>query len=235
VSASRTDEAWERFAQESAEYYILTESGFTPGHVDVDRFFALGERDAESIIAQVRPWLRGSATAVDIGCGVGRLSIPMAKRFERVVAIDVSPTMLARCGENCAARGIENVTPLHATEAAGQRLAADLVFSHLVLQHIEDFETIRRYAALTFQWLGDTGVASLQFDTRPRTRATRLAQRLPDRLLPRTRRRGIRRVRRSRADVAALLREAGLEVVAEIAPDTAEHVFIATRRARASS
>jgi SAM-dependent methyltransferase len=228
VTADRsvsTDALWEQFARENAEYFILTEGGSVEW--DPERFFALGDADAERILEGVRPWLRGFDSAVDIGCGVGRLAIPMARSFRSVAAIDVSPTMLAKCEENCAERGVDNVSVLHSSRATAGAFSADLVYSHLVLQHIEDYDVIRAYVALTRSWLRPTGVASLQFDTRDASTAYRLSRRVPDALLPRTRRRGIRRIRRARADVLATLRDADLEVVRELEPATERHVVVA--------
>ncbi|MEN3343224.1 MAG: hypothetical protein V7644_2628 [Actinomycetota bacterium] len=228
-----TDELWERFAAESAERYILTDRGFGGEDVDLDRFFELGERDAQLILDEVQPWLEGHGTAVEIGCGVGRLAIPMAGRFRRVVAIDVSPTMLAKCSVNAEARGMKNVLPLHTADAGALELQADLVFSHLVLQHVEDFGAIDRYLELTRSWLVQDGVARLQFDTRPQSVGYRLRERLPDVVLRPTWRRGIRRVRRSREDVVAAMRRAGLVVVDEIDPSSEQHIFVGVRADRA--
>lgn len=52
-------------------------------------------------------------SVVDIGCGPGRLSVPVAKRVKSVTAVDVSDEMLARCLKNARHEGIENITPLN--------------------------------------------------------------------------------------------------------------------------
>jgi SAM-dependent methyltransferase len=222
-----TNELWERFAREDAEPFILTDP--QAHHEESDRFFRLGELDAARILQQVEPWLRRFDVAVEIGCGVGRLAIPTASRFRRVFAIDVSPTMLAKCAANCEARGVENVETVDAGATREGAFVADLVFSHLVLQHIEDFAQIERYLEFTRSWLREDGVSSLQFDTRPSSLPYRLHACMPDALLPRHRRRGIRRVRRPRDDVLVALRRAGLTLVHEEAPGTERHVVVAAR------
>ncbi len=70
------------------------------------------------------------------------------------------------------------------------------------------------------------GVALLQFDTRPQTQAYRLRNTLPDVLLPRPWRRGIRRIRRSPDDLAKILTDAGFERVRDEGKGTEEHVFV---------
>jgi hypothetical protein len=71
--------------------------------------------------------------------------------------------------------------------------------------------------------LSPDGAALIQLDTRPRSLATSLVQRLPDALLPRSRRRHMRRYRRSTGRVADLVAEAGLRVEEERGARSAEH------------
>lgn len=46
---------------------------------------------------------------LDFGCGVGRLSIPMASICRSIVAADVSEFMIEEARENCRINGITNV------------------------------------------------------------------------------------------------------------------------------
>ena len=40
-------------------------------------------------------------SVVDIGCGSGRLSVPIAQRVKPVTSVDVADEMLAKCKEKC--------------------------------------------------------------------------------------------------------------------------------------
>lgn len=51
-------------------------------------------------------------TVLDIGCGPGRITAPMARRGASVTALDNSEGMLAECRANCDAAGVANVTTL---------------------------------------------------------------------------------------------------------------------------
>ncbi|MDD3363370.1 MAG: class I SAM-dependent methyltransferase [Syntrophomonas sp.] len=51
-------------------------------------------------------------TVVDIGCGPGRLTVPVAKRVKSVTAVDISTKMLDKCITNAKAEGLNNVVPL---------------------------------------------------------------------------------------------------------------------------
>lgn len=51
-------------------------------------------------------------TVLDLGCGPGRITVPMAGRAARVTAMDSSPKMLEKCAANAAAAGRDNVDTL---------------------------------------------------------------------------------------------------------------------------
>ncbi len=51
-------------------------------------------------------------TVVDIGCGPGRLTVPMAKKAKSVTCVDAYEKMLERCMHNAKHEGLDNVKPL---------------------------------------------------------------------------------------------------------------------------
>ncbi len=71
-------------------------------------------------------------TALDIGCGPGNLTIPLAGRFEEVTAADSSPRMLERLERECRNKGIGNVRTI-GTDCMGLEPGAryDLVLTCL--------------------------------------------------------------------------------------------------------
>jgi SAM-dependent methyltransferase len=213
---------WETFAREDAEFYIATDGKQQAPH----EFFESGRAGAAWILDQVAGELPGRDLAVEIGCGVGRLLIPMAEHFSKVIGVDVAPTMLEKLGANCERFGVGNAEGMLADEPWERRDEADLVYSWLVFQHVADFglieSTVRRVAGA----LKPAGMALLQFDTRRPTAAYRLRNALPDAFLRRPWRRGIRRIRRRPSQLAALFDAAGLQLVRELGPHTEEHVFI---------
>lgn len=50
-----------------------------------------------------------SDSVLDIGCGPGRLAVPIARKAARVTAIDVAPEMLEKCKENARQAGVGNL------------------------------------------------------------------------------------------------------------------------------
>lgn len=217
------DEIWEGFARSRPEYYILTEE------MPLQAFFASGRRDAESILTDIGPDLRRAGRAIDIGCGVGRLAIPMARRFDEVIGVDVSPTMLERLVQNCRSAGVENVHAADADAPWEEDSLADLVYSRIVFQHIEADEVIERYVRRIRTALAPDGIAHVQFDTRRRSVVYRVRNRFPNALLPKTSRRGLRRIRRSADWLRGVFAGSGLRVVREVRAGTEDHVFVLAR------
>lgn len=222
-----TDEQWERFAREDAEYYVLT--GVSRGRRADTRseFFESGRKQAERLLEDCKPYLNGRDLAIEIGCGVGRVALPLSRQFARLIAVDVSPTMLSKLEEN-AARDVAagHIESMLADQAWDDPNTADLVYSVLVFQHIERYEEIASYVGRISRALRPAAIGYLQFDTRPRTVLYRMRNALPDRLLPRPWRRGIRRIRRGSESLRSLFGEHGLEVCRELGPDSEYHAFI---------
>jgi SAM-dependent methyltransferase len=75
--------------------------------------------------------------ALDHGCGVGRLTLPLSKQFAEVVALDVSTAMLTEAKANAERFGIANVRFGPADDILSNAPGTfDFVNSHMVLQHI---------------------------------------------------------------------------------------------------
>jgi 2-polyprenyl-3-methyl-5-hydroxy-6-metoxy-1,4-benzoquinol methylase len=98
-----------------------------------EEFFESGEAHVQRIMKMLReidPRFSPSS-AVDFGCGVGRVTLPLAREAVSVLGVDVSPGMLSEARKNAAGRGVSNVRFAH--EVSG---SFDLVHSFIVLQHI---------------------------------------------------------------------------------------------------
>ena len=220
-SAKDTDSEWERFARDDASYYV--DPTLSRG-VSADAFLAGGR----GIVDLTLGWageLVGRERALEIGCGLGRDTVHLARHFEHVDGVDVSPTMI---GHARALGPPDNVTFIVVSGRDLAPLADDTfsyAFSHLVFQHIAEAAVIASYLSEISRVLKPGGVAQVQFDTRRLPPAVRLIRRLPDPLLPRLQRRGIRRYARDSGWIRELGHRAGLVLEAERSPDSDEHWF----------
>jgi ubiquinone/menaquinone biosynthesis C-methylase UbiE len=85
--------------------------------------------------------LDAGATVVDLGAGTGQFTLAVAAAVRRVVAVDVSPLMLAHLGDKLRHRGVDNVECVAAGFLTYEHRGApaDLVYSRLALHHLPDF------------------------------------------------------------------------------------------------
>jgi ubiquinone/menaquinone biosynthesis C-methylase UbiE len=85
--------------------------------------------------------LGSSSLIVDLGAGTGQFAIPAARRFGHVIAVDVSPAMLAATRQKAAAAGIATMDFVNAgfLGYAHQGAPADGVYSRNALHQIPDF------------------------------------------------------------------------------------------------
>lgn len=125
---------WEKLAKENPKYYINTDFG--RGITD-EQFNRSGQKAYEKLIVNDGLiWTRD--TILDYGCGVGRLTKHMAKRFAKVIGADISPTMLAQARKRL--EGLNNVKLLE-TDGVNIPLpenSIDFVFAYHVFQHIKE-------------------------------------------------------------------------------------------------
>lgn len=210
---------WEGFAQRDPAFYILARRGTS------DVLLESGRREVRRIVSALGPQLARRRLAIDVGCGIGRLTVPLAAEFERVLAVDVAPTMLHRLRETCAEAGVTNVVPMLAT-GPWEREEADLVVSCLTLQHVDQVGEIAASIHRVSRCLAPGGLAWVQVDSRRRTPLYALRNRLPDFVLPALWRRGIRRIRRPASTYGALFERVHLAVVTERNAGTERHVFV---------
>lgn len=73
-------------------------------------YSVMAELEADATARQVDALpLLPTDTVLDIGCGPGRLTVPVARRTARVTALDSFPLMLDACRRRTAAAGVDNV------------------------------------------------------------------------------------------------------------------------------
>lgn len=99
-------------------------------------------RAAEEIrLLQDAGALRPGCSVVDIGAGSGQFALAAARVCERVVAVDVSPVMLARLGEKLGRDGASNVEAVAAGFLTYRHSGepADVVYGRFALHHLPDF------------------------------------------------------------------------------------------------
>jgi len=183
-----------------------------------------GRAELEALFGRLGADPRGG-TCVEVGCGPGRMTAALAERFDRVLALDVSPAMLEQ------ARAAVPDPRVEFRAVSGERLdgvddaSADVLVCYLVLQHLPTRDAVRTYFSEFARVLAPSSEAFVQLpvlDDGPRPRAWRA---LRSALIPVTslgpkRRREFRGFRLTRGELDRGLARAGLRVVAtDVGPD----------------
>lgn len=148
MSLGRHREDWERLAEVDAMWAVLTAPGRKGGRWEPEEFFATGEAEIEHVLSTAerlgRPARRRDA--LDFGCGVGRLTRALGKRFERAVGVDVSAGMVEQARRlNADVPACEFRVNDAPDLAAFDDDSFDLAYSSIVLQHLPSTEAIERY------------------------------------------------------------------------------------------
>ena len=105
----------------------------------------------------------GARRALEVGCGPGRLMLPMSRFFDEIHGVDVSDEMLA-----LARRNLRDVPNAQLARNSGSDLAAfqpryfDFVYSYAVFQHIPSIEVVSRYLEESARVLKPGGVLCCQ-------------------------------------------------------------------------
>jgi SAM-dependent methyltransferase len=86
----------------------------------------------------------GSGTCVEVGCGDGRMTVALARRWRTVLAVDVSPEMLRRASERRLANVQFQLVSGVALDGVGDAVADQLV-CYGVLQHFPTKRLIGAY------------------------------------------------------------------------------------------
>jgi 2-polyprenyl-3-methyl-5-hydroxy-6-metoxy-1,4-benzoquinol methylase len=116
-----------------------------------DDFFQSGEAFITGVLEQVERLFGPIAPgrAMDFGCGVGRLALPLARRFRSATGVDISASMLAEAARNAARAGLGNLDWVLSDERLTRVEGPfDFINSYIVLQHIPPHAGMRLIARL---------------------------------------------------------------------------------------
>jgi SAM-dependent methyltransferase len=138
-----TDRDWEHFGRTDPYWAVFTEDRFRKENLDQESladFLASGVTFVDWLLATIRHHIDpqfSPGRALDFGCGVGRLILPLAQRCTSVVGVDVSESMLREARAHTAAQGTSNVSLLKGDDLlSAVQGVFDLVNSYIVFQHI---------------------------------------------------------------------------------------------------
>ena len=139
---ARVQSQWRALGQSDPFWSVLSHDEFRAANLTqeaLDLFYQSGVSSAGLIdLFSARnntPPPKG--VCLDFGCGVGRVAIHLAERFDKVIAVDISEGNLRQCGEMAARLGLSNIEChlLRSPEDLSQLADVDFVYSMIALQH----------------------------------------------------------------------------------------------------
>jgi SAM-dependent methyltransferase len=156
---------WNKRAREDAHYYVA----FGGRDQDEDAFLATATDVVRSIEAELARFPNRSAlTALEIGCGPGRLIKLLSRHFSEIHGVDVSDEMISLARER-----LLDIPHAHAHATSGAGLTQfasesfDFVYSYAVFQHIPSRDVVLEYMRETRRVLKPGGIFHGQFNGLP--------------------------------------------------------------------
>src|SRR5215217_7336394 len=138
-----TDAEWEKFGRLDSYFGVASAEKFHTAALNpaaLQEFFDSGRAHVDEVFGLIRKHSRPDfrpQRALDFGCGVGRITIPLAEVCDQVVGVDVSASMLDEARKHCSRHQVNNVELLPSDDALTAAPGTfDFVHSFIVLQHI---------------------------------------------------------------------------------------------------
>jgi 2-polyprenyl-3-methyl-5-hydroxy-6-metoxy-1,4-benzoquinol methylase len=143
VIRDNSDASWEKWGRQNPYYGVLTDDKFRRENINDElkaEFLDTGRSHIDRVLGMAVTHFGPMASrksALDFGCGTGRLVIPLAGLFEQVTCVDISAAMLEVAKANCVERGIYNTDFVRSDDGLTRvKGNFDFIHSYIVLQHI---------------------------------------------------------------------------------------------------
>lgn len=151
-----TKKKWDKRAKENAAFWVLTNRR----DWNDDEFFKTGEADIQKyVLPFITSYNAREMTALDIGCGLGRLSNALTPHFKKVIGVDISEVMVAQAKTK---HPNLDVRVSEAASLAVENSSVDYVFSFIVFQHFPSREYALQSFREVYRVLKPGGIAQIQ-------------------------------------------------------------------------
>lgn len=169
MTLKRTRRHWDLLGRKDPLWAVLASPDKRGNRWHLGEFFATGEHEIQDLMNDVEALgvEIDHSSALDFGCGVGRLTQALADRFETVWGVDIAPSMIElaerydRHPSTCHYR-LNDTADLRMFKAA----TFGFIYSNIVLQHIEP-RYQRGYLKELVRVLAPGGVLVFQLPTEP--------------------------------------------------------------------
>jgi len=140
MNITKLEKNWNRFGQIDPMWAILSINGTKGNKWNIDKFFNSGKHEIDTVMKQIKSLGLNiqNETALDFGCGIGRLTQALAIYFNKVSGVDIAESMIDQAnkhnqqGEKCKfyQNNTDNLSIFHNS-------SFDFIYTNITLQHIE--------------------------------------------------------------------------------------------------
>jgi len=169
MPAQNTDKSWEKLGQQNPFYWVTTMDEYIDEKWNEETqaiFFDDSSKYVYNILKIINKHIDPEfkpISALDFGCGVGRVSIPLSKSCKNVVGADVSSSMLEAAEKLCKQQNIDNIELIKSDDNLSEITGTfNFVHSIYVFQHIP-FKRGKKILKKILSSLEPDGVGVFQF------------------------------------------------------------------------
>lgn len=134
---------WQHLGETEPHWSVLTNDSYTQENFEshAPAFHASGETECkvfDATLARAGVAREGLRRCVELGCGVGRVTVPLGRRFAEVLGLDVSAAHLRLAHEHVRQQPDLAHVQLRQLSAADELAGVgpfDVLYSRIVLQH----------------------------------------------------------------------------------------------------
>lgn len=217
-------EDWEEWGETDPYFAILTRPEKKGRGWDVSEFLASGPGIVEEALGEISSsgLSLSRRRALDFGCGVGRLTRPLGAKFDEVVGVDISSSMVRRAKELFPPSNCEFMVNDADNLSAFPDCHFDFIISLITLQHMEpkyakgylkEFARVLSHGGLAYFGIPEAWKKPLEIGPRARTwvanhhRALSLYRSVAGHAAPAMEMHGLKR-----KEVISLMQSAGCQV-----------------------
>jgi SAM-dependent methyltransferase len=138
---NRIQDEWEKLSYEEPYWSVLTDDRYKSAKISKNhkQFYETGKKDADliDIFCSNNDSKFSTEVCLELGCGVGRVTQHLSKKFKNVIAVDISETNLKICRNYMESILAKNVSYLKVSSPSDFKKIPhfDFLYTIIVLQH----------------------------------------------------------------------------------------------------
>jgi len=145
------------------QWELMSSSGHNVPDIDTEEERKEGKQEANKILDRVEDYnsnfTAGEAKVLEIGCGYGRLIVPVAQRVNEAYGVDISKSSIRKANKYATSEQVD-VQFATAEESVPFDETFDLIYSKAVFMHMRRRQMLR-YLKSVYDHLDENGVVYL--------------------------------------------------------------------------